>query len=78
MGCESHRGWINYLTVNPNHRRKPYYRLTMAAEQVLDGLGYSKFDLQLRSANVAVFAFYVSPGYATDGGVSMRKRLSID
>lgn len=79
MGYEGHRGWINHQAVNPNHRCKPYGRLTMpAAEQVLDGLGYSKINLRVRCANVAVLAFYVSLGYATDGVVNMGKGLRID
>ena len=49
-----------------------------AAEQVLDGLGYSKINLRVRCANVAVLAFYVSLGYATDGVVNMGKGLRID
>ena len=49
-----------------------------AAEQVLDGLGCPKINLQVRSAKVCVLAFYASVGYAADGVVSMGKRLRID
>ena len=63
----------------PNHRRKSHGRLMMAAaEQVLDGLGCPKINLQVRSAKVCVLAFYASVGYAADGVVSMGKRLRID
>ena len=78
-GYEGHRGWINYLAVEPDHRRKSHGRLMMAAaEQLLDELGCPKINLQVRSANAAVVAFYASLGYATDDVVSMGKRLRID
>jgi len=78
-GYEGHRGWINYLAVDPNHRRNSYGRLMMAAaEQLLDELGCPKINLQVRSANGAVVAFYESLGFSTDEVVSMGKRLRID
>lgn len=78
-GYEGHRGWINYLAVAPSYRRKTYGRLMMAAaEQLLDELECPKINLQVRSANAAVVAFYASLGYVTDDVVSMGKRLRID
>ena len=78
-GYEGHRGWINYLAVAPSYRRKSYGRLMMAAaEQLLDELECPKINLQVRSANAAVVAFYASLGYVTDDVVSMGKRLRID
>ena len=78
-GYEGHRGWINYLAVAPSHRRKSYGRLMMAAaEQLLDELGCPKINLQVRSANAAVVAFYASLGYVIDDVVSMGKRLRLD
>ena len=78
-GYEGHRGWINYLAVAPSYRRKSYGRLMMAAaEQLLDELECPKINLQVRSANAAVVAFYASLGYVTDDVESMGKRLRID
>ena len=78
-GYEGHRGWINYLAVAPSYRSKTYGRLMMAAaEQLLDELECPKINLQVRSANAAVVAFYASLGYVTDDVVSMGKRLRID
>jgi ribosomal protein S18 acetylase RimI-like enzyme len=78
-GYEGHRGWINYLAVAPSHRRKSYGRLMMAAaEQLLDELGCPKINLQVRSANASVVAFYASLGYVIDDVVSMGKRLRLD
>ena len=78
-GYEGHRGWINYLAVAPSHRRKSYGRLMMAAaEQLLDELGCPKINLQVRSANASVVAFYASLGYVIEDVVSMGKRLRLD
>lgn len=78
-GYEGHRGWINYLAVAPSHRRKSCGRLMMAAaEQLLDELGCPKINLQVRSANASVVAFYASLGYVIDDVVSMGKRLRLD
>jgi len=78
-GYEGHRGWINYLAVAPSHRRKSYGRLMMAAaEQLLDEIGCPKINLQVRSANASVVAFYASLSYFTDDVVSMGKRLRLD
>jgi ribosomal protein S18 acetylase RimI-like enzyme len=78
-GYEGHRGWINYLAVAPSYRRKSYGRLMMAAaEQLLDELECPKINLQVRSANAAVVAFYASLGYVIDDVVSMGKRLRLD
>jgi len=78
-GYEGHRGWINYLAVAPSHRRKSYGRLMMAAaEQLLDEIGCPKINLQVRSANASVVAFYASLGYVIDDVVSMGKRLRLD
>ena len=72
MGYEGRRVWINYRAVNPNHRRKSYGLLMMAAaNRILDELGCPKINLQVRSANASVLAFYASLGYAADDVVSM-------
>ena len=49
-----------------------------AAEKLLAELGCPKINLQVRSSNAAVLAFYESIGYATDDVVSMGKRLHTD
>ena len=79
MGYEGRRVWINDRAVNPNHRRKSYGLLMMAAaNRILDELGCPKINLQVRSANASVLAFYASLGYAADDVVSMGKHLRID
>lgn len=75
-GYEGHRGWVNYLGVDPGHRRKGYGRLMMqAAEQALVAVGAPKINLQVRSGNDAAVAFYQSLGYEIEERVSLGKRL---
>jgi ribosomal protein S18 acetylase RimI-like enzyme len=78
-GYEGHRGWINYLAVNPLHQGKTYGREIMAAvETLLQELGCPKINLQVRSSNEAVQRFYETIGYSRDDVVGMGKRLAPD
>ena len=78
-GYEGHRGWINYLAVSPARRRGGWGREMMArAETLLRARGCPKINLQVRSANAAVLAFYRRIGFATDDVVSLGKRLAHD
>jgi ribosomal protein S18 acetylase RimI-like enzyme len=79
IGYEGHRGWINYLAVHPDHRRRGLGRLLMAAaEQRLTDLGCPKVNLQVRGANVGAVEFYRRIGYIVDEVVSMGRRLEED
>lgn len=78
-GYEGHRGWVNYLAVSPEHQRKGYgAELMRIMESRLLDRGCPKLNLQIRSGNEAVIAFYQSIGYAQDPVVSMGKRLESD
>lgn len=78
-GYEGHRGWINYLAVAPELRRRGLGRALMAeAERLLMAAGCPKINLQVRSTNAEVIAFYQSLGYAIDDVVSLGKRLEED
>ena len=79
VGYEGHRGWINYLAVAPSQREQGFGRKMMgAAEQLLLGKGCPKINLQIRSSNKEVKAFYNAIGYTQDPVVSMGKRLIKD
>ena len=79
VGYEGHRGWINYLGVSPEHQKRGFGRLLMeAAEQRLRAAGCPKINLQVRTTNTAVLAFYRALGYLTDDVVSLGKRLEHD
>jgi ribosomal protein S18 acetylase RimI-like enzyme len=78
-GYEGHRGWINYLAVDPGRRRKGLgKRLMAAAERLLAERGCPKINLQVRSENADVVAFYGALGYQKDDVVSLGKRLVDD
>jgi len=78
-GYEGHRGWINYLAVDPGHQRAGLGRTILAeAEARLRASGCPKVNLQVRTSNRAAIDFYVRLGYTVDEVVSMGKRLEID
>jgi ribosomal protein S18 acetylase RimI-like enzyme len=78
-GYEGHRGWVNYLAVSPAHRRSGFAtQLMKRAEVLLEALGCPKLNLQIRSSNAEVMAFYRKIGYAQDDVVGMGKRLIKD
>jgi ribosomal protein S18 acetylase RimI-like enzyme len=78
-GFEGHRGWLNYLAVDPPHRRKGLAReIVAAAESLLRESGCPKINLQIRTSNQDVVAFYRRLGYTQDDVVSMGKRLELD
>lgn len=78
-GYEGHRGWINYLAVHPGHQWQGFAREIMRhAESLLLAAGCPKINLQVRSTNTAVIAFYEQLGFTTDAVTSMGKRLEYD
>ena len=75
-GYEGHRGWINYLAVSPDCRRKGIATKVMQrAEALLLKAGCPKINLQVRETNQAVISFYESLGFKNDRVVSMGKLL---
>jgi ribosomal protein S18 acetylase RimI-like enzyme len=79
FGYDGHRGWVNYLAVSPNQQRKGYARKLMEhGETVLKSVGCPKINLQIRTTNTQVQAFYRSIGYTEDKVVSFGKRLIKD
>ena len=78
-GYDGHRGWINYLAVEPKSRGGGIGRALMAeAERKLEAAGCPKINLQVRTENAAVTGFYERLGFSVDAVVSMGKRLEID
>lgn len=78
-GYEGHRGWLNYLAVDPAHRRAGVGRALVArAEALLLAAGCPKINLQVRPENRAVLAFYERLGWRVEGAVSLGKRLVTD
>lgn len=78
-GFDGHRGWINYLAVDPDSRRQGYGRALMkAAEQRLAAIGCPKINLQIRTDNLAAIQFYERIEFAPDAVISFGKRLVKD
>jgi ribosomal protein S18 acetylase RimI-like enzyme len=78
-GYEGHRGWVNYLAVEPKMRHRGLGRQMMAeVERLLRSVGCPKVALQIRRANLEVVTFYRELGYVEDDVVSMGKRLVSD
>lgn len=78
-GYEGHRGWLQYLGVDPAMQRRGIGRaLVEEAERRLRALGCPKINLQVRTSNVAVIEFYQRLGFTIDDVVSLGKRLEHD
>ncbi len=78
-GYDGHRGWVNYLAVDPDYRDQQLGRAMMEQlEQRLLALGCPKLNLQVRSTNTDVIAFYEALGYVVDPVTSLGKRLIKD
>lgn len=78
-GFDGHRGWINYLGVAPEHRRKGLARaLVEHAEALLRERDCPKLNLQVRNDNAEALGFYMALGYGQDAVISLGKRLIVD
>jgi len=78
-GYEGHRGWVNYLAVDPALQRHGFGKYMMDhIEQMLMARGCPKINLQVRETNTAVLSFYKRIGYEVDAAVSLGKRLIPD
>jgi ribosomal protein S18 acetylase RimI-like enzyme len=75
-GFDGVRGWIYHLAVAPEWRRRGFAtELVRAAEAGLRKLGCPKVNLQVRSTNSAVVAFYQSVGFELEERLSMGRDL---
>ena len=78
-GYDGTRGWLHLLGVHPSQQRQGLGRaLVQAAEDRLLARGCPKLNLQVRTDNRAVIAFYQRLGYAVDEVVGLGKRLIPD
>jgi hypothetical protein len=76
VGHDGHRGWVYYVTVDPDRRFKSYGRAIMAAaEDWLRARGIEKLQLMVRGDNAQVHAFYGSLGYFEQDRVVFAKWL---
>jgi ribosomal protein S18 acetylase RimI-like enzyme len=78
-GYDGHRGWLNYLAVDPAQRRRGHARAIVAeAERRLRAAGCPKINLQVRTSNHRAIEFYRKLGYSVDEVSSLGKRLEHD
>jgi ribosomal protein S18 acetylase RimI-like enzyme len=78
-GYDGHRGWVNYLAVDPGAQRQGLAREMMTeVERLLLARGCPKVNLQVREGNAAALGLYVALGYTMDASVSLGKRLVVD
>ncbi len=76
-GYDGHRGWLYQVAVNPEYRKRGLGRaLIQHAQATLMKLGCEKVNLQVRSENHEVVAFYEKLGFTSEPRVSLGKRLS--
>ena len=75
-GYEGHRGWINYLAVDPQYRNRGIGRQIMRKVEIgLRNEGCPKINLQIRSSNKEAIGFYQHLGYQVEDVISMGKRF---
>ena len=78
-GYEGHRGWVNYLAVHPDYRRRGIGKQMMGrVEELLLGLGCPKINQQVRKTNREVINFYQGIGFKDDEVIGLGKRLIAD
>jgi ribosomal protein S18 acetylase RimI-like enzyme len=75
-GFDGHRGWVYSLAVFPDVRRRGIgTALCQKLMQMLRDRGCLKLNLQVRSDNSDVIAFYEKLGFAIEQRASLGKRL---
>jgi ribosomal protein S18 acetylase RimI-like enzyme len=78
-GFDGHRGWVYYVAVLPEHRRRGVGRALMRrVEAELAARGCPKINLQVRSTNRPAADFYRRLGYRIEDRISMGKRMEPD
>jgi ribosomal protein S18 acetylase RimI-like enzyme len=76
-GYDGHRGWLYAVAVHPNYQRRGLGTLLVQhTEAALAATGCPKINLQVRSTNAAVVAFYQGLGYLAEERISMGKRIA--
>jgi ribosomal protein S18 acetylase RimI-like enzyme len=78
-GYDGHRGWVNYLAIDPAFQGRGLGReMVVAVECRLAELGCPKVSLLIRRDNAEAASFYRYLGYTDDDVINMGKRLEAD
>ena len=76
VGWDGHRGWIYYLAVARDLRRRGIgAQMVKAAEDWLAERGAPKLNLLVRAENDAVLSFYQSLGYRRSDSILLQRVL---
>jgi len=76
VGSDGHRGWVYYLSVEPDQQGQGLGRAMMqAAEAWTRALGVPKIQLMVRGSNVETIGFYRAIGYLQEDTVVLGKRF---
>ncbi len=77
VGFDGHRGWVYYLGVAPDARRKGLGKALMeAAEEWLRARGAPKIQLMVREGNDAALGFYEAVGMERQPLVTLGRFLA--
>ncbi len=75
-GFDGHRGWLNYLGVDPVFRKCGFGRsLVEYSINKLKELGCPKLNIQIRTGNTAVTDFYKKLGFQNHDVIGMQIKL---
>ena len=75
-GYDGVRGWLHHVATHPDHRRNGVAeQLIEHAADGLRKLGCVKLNLQVRSNNQQVVAFYEKLGFEVEERISLGKKL---
>ena len=76
VGADGHRGWVYYLAVTPDARKRGLGEAMMrAAEQWVIARGMPKLQLIVRADNAATIGFYHAIGYQTETSALLSRRF---
>jgi ribosomal protein S18 acetylase RimI-like enzyme len=78
VGHDGHRGWVYYLAVREDQRKRGVgRRLMRASEEWTVARGVPKLQLMVRAGNEPALAFYDRLGYETNDVVVLGRRLDV-
>jgi len=76
VGQDGHRGWLYYVSVDPDYRKQGIGRqLVNASEEWLAQRDVVKVQLMVRETNTQVVSFYERIGYEPMPRINMQKWL---
>ena len=77
VGYDGHRGWLYYVSVDPDYRKQGIGRqLVKAGEEWLSQRDVVKVQLMVRETNAQVVSFYERIGYEPMPRITCRNGLS--